>query len=105
MITNLKRGISEERSYNIILRPVVTEKTTILTQYNQHAFDVAIDASKPEIKAAIEMIFKVNVLAVNVVNRPGKVKRFKGRLGKRSDYKRAYVSIKGGQVIDTGAGA
>lgn len=101
----IKRRISEERAYSIIKRPIISEKNTILTQYNQYVFEVQGDAAKPEIKQAIETIFKVKVEAVNTLNRYGKEKRFRGRLGRRQSQKRAFVTLEKGQTLDIGAGS
>jgi large subunit ribosomal protein L23 len=96
--------VSSERMYEVIRRPVVTEKTTLGSEHNQVTFVVPLDASKPEIKAAIEAIFKVKVMAVNTLRSKGKVKRFKGRIGKRSDLKKAYVTLGEGHSIDVTTG-
>jgi large subunit ribosomal protein L23 len=90
--------------YEIIRTPVVTEKSTLLNEKNQVVFRVAIDASKPEIKAAIEGLFSVKVEAVNTLVHKGKTKRFKGRPGVRSDVKKAYVQLAPGQSIDLTTG-
>jgi large subunit ribosomal protein L23 len=86
--------------YQIIKTPLITEKATTLSEHGQVAFRVAIDASKPEIKAAIEGLFGVKVLGVNTLVQKGKAKRFKGRPGQRSDVKKAYVRLAEGQTID-----
>jgi large subunit ribosomal protein L23 len=96
--------VSSERMYEVIRRPVVTEKSTLGSEHNQVTFVVPLDASKPEIKAAIEAIFKVKVMAVNTLRSKGKVKRFKGRIGKRSDLKKAYVTLGEGHSIDVTTG-
>jgi len=92
------------RSYSIVRRPVITEKATLGSQYNQVTFRVARDATKPEIKRAVESLFKVKVTAVNTVRVKGKTKRFRGRLGSRSDYKKAIVTLAEGQSIDVATG-
>ena len=99
-----KATISQERMYEVIRRPVVTEKSTMASEHNQIAFMVPLDASKPEIKAAVEGLFKVKVTAVNTLRQKGKTKRFRGRLGKRSDTKKAYVTLAEGQNIDVSSG-
>ncbi len=99
-----KNHISEERAYDVIKAPVVTEKATMISQFNQYVFETAKDANKIEIKEAIEKIFKVKVSAVNTQNRKGKEKRFRGRLGQRPDRKFATVTLADGHTIDTGAG-
>jgi len=96
--------ISKERMYQCILAPLVTEKATLMSEVGQYAFRVAIDASKPEIKQAVEGLFGVNVLAVNTLLVKGKTKRFKGRPGKRSDWKKAMVRLVEGQSIDLTTG-
>jgi large subunit ribosomal protein L23 len=90
--------------YNIIRSPVITEKATLLSEKNQQVFRVAIDATKPEIKAAIEGLFGVKVLGVNTLVTKGKTKRFRGRPGVRSDVKKAYVTLAEGQSIDLSTG-
>ncbi|WP_421989540.1 50S ribosomal protein L23 [Roseococcus sp.] len=96
--------MSKERMYQCILSPLVTEKATLMSEVGQYAFRVAIDASKPEIKQAIEGLFGVSVLAVNTLLVKGKTKRFKGRPGKRSDWKKAMVRLVEGQSIDLTTG-
>lgn len=91
--------ISKERMYQVILAPHITEKAMNEAE-NKVTFRVAIDASKTEIKAAIEEIFSVEVLAVNTIRTKGKQKRFRGHLGKRSDFKKAIVTLKDGQSIE-----
>jgi large subunit ribosomal protein L23 len=92
------------RHYDIIRNPVVTEKSTMASEHNQVVFDVAIDASKPEIKAAVEALFSVKVRAVNTIVRKGKVKRFRGIRGRRNDVKKAVVTLAEGQAIDIATG-
>ena len=91
-------------AYDIIRRPVVTEKSTMASEANQVVFDFAVDATKPEIKAAIEQLFSVKVTAVNTLLRKGKVKRFRGRIGTRNDVKKAVVTLADGQSIDISTG-
>jgi len=93
-----------EAMYNTILRPVITEKATMASEHGQVAFWVATTASKPEIKAAVEALFKVDVTKVNTISLPGKEKRFKGKLGVRSNRKKALVTLKSGQTIDISTG-
>ncbi len=90
--------------YDIIRRPVITEKATLASQANAVVFEVAIDANKPQIKEAVEAVFGVKVKAVNTVTTKGKVKRFRGRLGTRSDVKKAYVTLEEGNAIDVTTG-
>ena len=92
--------ISAERIFEIIRAPLITEKATLLSEKNQFVFRVADDATKPEIKAAIESLFKVKVTNVNTLITKGKTKRFKGRPGVRSDVKKAFVTLAEGQSID-----
>jgi LSU ribosomal protein L23P len=96
--------ISDERAYDIIRVPHVTEKSTLISQYRQFVFETAKDANKVEIKEAIEKIFKVKVDAVNTLVRKGKTKRFRGRIGQRSDRKFATITLAEGHTIDVGAG-
>jgi len=90
----------KERWYDIILGPLVTEKSTQGSDHNQVTFKVSLDASKPEIKKAVESLFEVKVRQVNTIRMKGKVKRFKGHLGKRSNWKKAIVSLAEGETID-----
>jgi len=92
--------LSREAMYEIIRSPVITEKATLLSEKNQVVFRVSIDASKPEIKAAVEGLFGVSVVDVNTLVQKGKTKRFKGRPGQRSDVKKAFVRLAAGQSID-----
>lgn len=96
--------MSKVAKYDIILAPVVTEKSTLASENSQVVFDVAIDASKPEIKTAIEELFSVKVKAVNTQVRKGKVKRFRGVTGRRKDVKKAVVTLEDGQTIDISTG-
>lgn len=95
---------SQGRMYEIIRKPVITEKATLMSEFNQVSFSVPLDASKPEIKAAIENLFKVKVTAVNTLRSKGKVKRFRGRIGRRVDTKKAIVTLAEGQSIDVTTG-
>ncbi len=92
--------ISAERIYEVVRAPLITEKATLLSEKNQFVFKVAQDATKPEIKAAIETLFKVKVTGVNTLITKGKTKRFKGRPGVRSDVKKAFVTLAAGESID-----
>lgn len=96
--------ISDAEAYRLIERPVITEKSTLGSQHGQVTFRVPLDATKHEVKAAVERIFKVKVIAVNTLRTQGKVKRFAGRLGQRSDYKKAFVTLAAGQTIDVTTG-
>ncbi len=86
--------------YDLIHKPLITEKTTILGEQNKYVFKVATCASKPLIKKAVEAIFEVKVKSVNMINQKGKVKKFKGTLGRRSDIKKAIVTLESGYNID-----
>ena len=95
-----EKKLSREAMYDIIRGPVVTEKATNLTARSQAVFRVAAGATKPEIKAAVEGLFNVKVVAVNTLVQKGKTKRFKGHPGRRSDVKKAFVTLAKGQSID-----
>jgi len=98
--------MSKERLLKVLLAPLVSEKSVNAADSgNQFAFKVAKDATKPEIKAAVEMLFEVNVEKVQTVNVKGKAKRFGQRMGKRSDWKKAYVRLAEGQDINFAEGA
>lgn len=99
-----KPTLSREQMYNTLRAPVITEKATLLNESGQVVFRVAMDATKPEIKAAVEGLFGVKVTAVNTLVVKGKAKRFRGRPGKRSDVKKAYVRLVEGQTIDLTTG-
>ncbi len=91
-------------AYDVIISPTITEKSTMVSEHNQVVFNVRRTATKPEIKAAVEQLFSVKVKAVNTLNRKGKIKRFKGIPGKRSDVKKAIVTLEEGQSIDVTTG-
>jgi len=93
-------NMSREAMYDIVRAPLITEKATALSEKNQVVFKVAIDATKPEIKVAVETLFGVKVLGVNTLVQKGKTKRFKGRPGQRSDVKKAFIQLAEGQSID-----
>ncbi|MCB2014311.1 MAG: 50S ribosomal protein L23 [Sphingobium sp.] len=88
------------RHYDVILAPHITEKATLLSENNAVVFKVAGDASKPEIKAAVEALYGVSVKGVNTIVQKGKVKRWRGKPYKRSDFKKAVVTLAEGQSID-----
>ncbi len=93
--------MNHERLMQVLLAPQISEKATyVADKHEQVVFRVASDATKPEIKAAVELLFKVEVEAVQVANVKGKVKRFKGSTGRRKGWKKAYVSLKPGQEIN-----
>jgi len=91
---------SKERIYELIRYPVVTEKATMISEHNQVTFFVPVDADKFEIKAAVEDLFKVKVAAVNTLRKKGKVKKFRGHVGKQVETKKAVVTLAEGQSID-----
>jgi large subunit ribosomal protein L23 len=94
------KTLTREAMFDIVRSPVVTEKATLLSERHQVVFRVAPEATKPEIKAAVEGLFGVKVLAVNTLVVKGKTKRFRGRPGRRSDVKKAVVKLAEGQTID-----
>jgi len=98
---NLKKIISNERMLSIIKKPVTTEKSTNIQQFNQYTFIVANDSNSNEIKQAIEKIFKVKVSKINTSIIRGKMKSFKGSIGYRSNIKKAIVTLKEGNTIDS----
>jgi len=98
--------MSKERLMKVLLSPLISEKSVNAADNgNQFGFKVAVDATKPEIKAAVEMLFEVNVEKVQVLNVKGKTKRFGQRMGKRPDWKKAYVRLAEGQDINFAEGA
>ena len=90
--------------YDVIRKPIITEKATMASEANGLVFEVAIDANKPLIKEAVETLFNVKVKAVNTTVTKGKVKRFRGRPGTRKDVKKAYVTLEEGNMIDVTTG-
>jgi large subunit ribosomal protein L23 len=96
--------MTDLRHYDVIRTPAITEKSTMVSENNQVVFNVAKDASKPEIKAAVEALFGVKVKAVNTLIRKGKVKRFKTTIGKQQDVKKAIVTLVEGQTLDVTTG-
>ncbi len=96
--------MSARTAYDIILRPVITEKATIVSEHNQVVFRVPLDATKPNIKRAVEELFSVKVKAVNTLRQKGKTKRFRGRPGRRPDVKKAIVTLEEGHSIDITTG-
>lgn len=101
-----KKGpsVSRERQYEILRRPVITEKATLGSESNQVTFRVPMDATKPEIKVAVERVFDVKVVSVNTLRQKGKTKVFRGRRGRRNDYKKAVVRLAEGDSIDVTTG-
>jgi len=96
--------VTDLRHYDVIVSPAITEKSTLVSENNQVVFNVAKTATKPEIKAAVEALFGVKVTAVNTLLRKGKVKRFRGFVGKQKDVKKAVVTLADGQTIDVSTG-
>ncbi|MDH5784593.1 MAG: 50S ribosomal protein L23 [Chromatiales bacterium] len=98
--------MNEERLMKVLVAPLISEKSSVAAEMNnQYVFKVTTDATKPEIKAAVELLFNVKVDAVNVANMKGKTKRFGQKMGRRSDWKKAYISLQAGQEIDLLGGA
>jgi large subunit ribosomal protein L23 len=96
--------LTRQQMYDIIRGPVITEKATIVSEHRQVVFRVPLTATKRQVKAAVEGLFNVSVTAVNTIRVMGKVKRFRGRLGQRSDYKKAVVTLREGERIDVTTG-
>ncbi|ATG48771.1 50S ribosomal protein L23 [Celeribacter ethanolicus] len=90
--------------YDVIRKPIITEKATMASENGAVVFEVAIDSNKPQIKEAVETLFGVKVKAVNTVVTKGKTKRFRGMPGKRKDVKKAYVTLEDGNAIDVSTG-
>ncbi len=101
---NKLKEVDLNKSYKIIRKPIITEKATKLSEFNKVVFEVASKSNKNEIKSAIEKLFSVKVKAVNIINTKGKLKRFKGILGKRNDVKKAIITLVEGNTIDISAG-
>ena len=97
-------SVSEERIFEIIRSPVISEKSTLISQFNQYVFKVSDNSTKKEIRDSVEKIFNVKVVSVNTLKRNGKIKRFKGKLGKRAGTKKAFVTLAEGNTIDLTAG-
>ena len=96
--------MASEIIYDIIRTPVITEKSTLLSEQNKVTFKVSVDADKPTIKKAVESLFNVKVSSVNTIKMQGKVKRFRGKIGNRPSFKKAIVTLAEGQSIDVMAG-
>jgi len=104
VIPRAEARLTRQQMYDIVRAPVITEKATIVSEHNQVIFRVPVAATKREVKAAVEGLFRVNVTAVNTIRVMGKLKRFRGRPGQRSDYKKAIVTLREGQRIDVTTG-
>jgi large subunit ribosomal protein L23 len=96
--------LTDLRHYDVIVSPAITEKSTMASEQNQVVFNVAKKATKPEIKAAVEALFGVKVVGVNTLVRKGKVKRFRGTIGRQNDVKKAVVTLADGDAIDVATG-
>ncbi len=96
--------MTDLRHYDVIVSPAITEKSTMASEQNQVVFNVAKKATKPEIKAAVEALFSVKVTAVNTLVRKGKLKRFRGTVGRQRDVKKAVVTLADGHSIDVATG-
>ncbi len=96
--------LTREEMYDLVLRPIITEKATNISEHNQVSFRVPLDADKRSVKVAVESLFNVKVKAVNTLRVKGKEKRFRGRVGYRSDYKKAIVTLAEGSKIDITTG-
>jgi large subunit ribosomal protein L23 len=96
--------LTRQQMYDIVRAPLITEKATTVSEHNQVIFRVKLDSNKREIKAAVEGLFDVKVDAVNTIRVEGKTKRFRGRPGRRSDYKKAIVTLAEGSSIDVTTG-
>ena len=96
--------MSKRSHYDVILSPVITEKSTLVSEHNQVIFKVARDATKPEIKTAVEKLFGVKVTAVNTLRRKGKMKSFRGIRAQQGDVKKAIVTLAEGSTIDITSG-
>ncbi|MGH7048792.1 MAG: 50S ribosomal protein L23 [Stellaceae bacterium] len=104
VIPPAETNLSRQQMYDLIRTPVITEKATYVSEHNQVIFRVRLTATKREVKAAVEGLFKVKVTAVNTIRVAGKIKRFRGRSGRRSDTKKAIVTLGEGQRIDVTTG-
>lgn len=94
----------DTRHYDVLVAPHITEKATLLSEHNAVVFKVADEATKPQIKAAVEAIYNVKVASVNTLTQKGKTKRWKGKAYRRSDVKKAVVTLAAGQSIDVTSG-
>src|ERR1700761_3911247 len=104
VIPIVETKLTRQQMFDIVRSPVITEKATAVSEHNQVVFRVALDADKRQIKAAVEGLFSVTVDAVNTIRVEGKTKRFRGRPGRRADYKKAIVTLAEGSRIDVTTG-
>jgi large subunit ribosomal protein L23 len=96
--------LTQNQIMDVLRKPIISEKATLISEHNKVTFEVAIDSNKAEIKQAVESLFNVTVTAVNTIRVKGKVKRFRGMLGKRKDVKKAIVTLADGDMIDVASG-
>jgi large subunit ribosomal protein L23 len=104
VIRGVATSLTQQQMFDIVRSPVITEKATNASEHNQVIFRVPLTATKREVKAAVEGLFKVKVTAVNTIRVQGKLKRFRGRVGRRPDYKKAVVTLGEGQRVDVTTG-
>jgi len=104
VIARVATTLTRQQMFDIVRSPVITEKATNVSEHNQVIFRVPLTATKRQVRAAIEGLFNVKVTAVNTIRVRGKLKRFRGRVGRRSDYKKALVTLSEGQRIDVTTG-
>jgi large subunit ribosomal protein L23 len=104
VIPRVATTLTRQQMFDVVRSPVITEKATNVSEHNQVIFRVPLTATKRQVRAAIEGLFNVKVTAVNTIRVRGKVKRFRGRIGRRSDYKKALITLGEGQRIDVTTG-
>ena len=104
VIPRVATTLTRQQMFDIVRSPVITEKATNASEHNQVIFRVPLTATKREVKAAVEGLFKVKVTGVNTIRVQGKLKRFRGRVGRRPDYKKAVVTLGEGQRVDVTTG-
>jgi large subunit ribosomal protein L23 len=104
VIPRVATTLTRQQMFDVVRSPVITEKATNVSEHNQVIFRVPLTATKRQVRAAIEGLFNVRVIAVNTIRVRGKLKRFRGRIGRRSDYKKALVTLGEGQRIDVTTG-
>jgi large subunit ribosomal protein L23 len=95
---------AQPKHFDILRKPIITEKSTLASEFNQVMFHVPLEATKPEIQEAVEAVFDVKVKAVNTMRQKGKMKRFRGQIGRRSDTKKAIVTLAEGETVDITTG-
>ncbi len=93
--------LSQEKLYEVIRNPLISEKSTFVSQFNYYVFRVSPNSNKLQIKQAVEKLFNVKVLSVNTLNQQGKAKKFRNKVGKRANFKKAFVKLAEGNTIDT----